>query len=1056
MIDYTEKKIRSILGPVIWGRAMHYYRNRNVRDVEINGQWLTASVEGSGSQSYDTSLNIENGEWECSCPYNYDGPCKHVGALMLKYHYEGIDDAGTSAPELPEPEESIETVRPLAFVKSHNLFRSAAPSSVKRSMQRYRLVFAVAIASAGKTLSPVVVPMAQFLKKDGTFGRFEKYGSEKVTEPVSKSAKELLLLISGYAQSEAPLSRVIDYTAQCRDVELYDLTGRDPVPVVFKKFSYLSVTFRCSGVDLYRMLLFVPVFICGSKKSEKIPVERISADDGVVLCRDASGSMLYNSANTAMFYIVKKLLEAKAGIYDGDIRDLSALVSSDPSCSMAVSFPHTQVLMIKGGGKPVLELEKRGPFLFLELFFDYRGTEISSFRKEDYINIVTAGKDGSVLNLAERDIDYEQSMLRYIRHTVEKRWKVGAADDEGVFIVYCYLEDFLADFGRLFLDAGVALRMKTTRRMVNSSSGKIAFRIKNRIDWFDAEAVYLDDEGRESRLEIDFELMKSGMVKIGSEYLFLKKEDLDKLSSLGKKTLAEKGTFKIHSLDFAAMESLGSVIEGDAAADIERLRETYHKLRDVKHIEKAVPPKNFHGELRHYQTEGYNWLQFLRQYNLNGCLADDMGLGKTVQTLALLQKLKEEKKLRPALLIVPVSTIPNWEQEIAHFAPGISSLRHIGQFRRSDEKEILSHDVIITSYHTLRNDIDVLGKIDFTYLILDEAQNIKNAATKAFKAVKAVKSRHRLALSGTPVENNTGELWALFDILNPGLLGTREQFSARYAKPIEQYSDKDAAARLRALVFPFILRRKKEMVAKDLPPKEEIIIYCEMGAKQKKVYDAFKRECREKVEGVIAAKGKDRASIEIFEALLKLRQIALFPVLASPQFKNVESCKFDLFTDMLSDIVSEGHKVLVFSQFVKSLSYMEAHLKDRSFDYAYIDGSTKKRDEQIQKFQNSPDVKVFLLSLKAGGVGINLTAADYVILFDPWWNPAVETQAIDRAHRIGQTRKVTAYKLIVKNTVEEKILKLQEKKRVLVSDLIAEETSFFKSLSGSDIVDLFD
>ena len=417
---------------------------------------------------------------------------------------------------------------------------------------------------------------------------------------------------------------------------------------------------------------------------------------------------------------------------------------------------------------------------------------------------------------------------------------------------------------------------------------------------------------------------------------------------------------------------------------------------------------------------------------------------------------EKKKTLRPALLIVPVSTIPNWEQEIARFAGGMTFLRHIGQSRNVDENAIRSHDVTITSYHTLRNDIAVFANIDFTYVILDEAQNIKNAATKAFKAVKTLKASHRLALSGTPVENSTGELWSLFDFLNPGLLGTKEHFSAVFAKPIEQYADAAAAAQLRSLVFPFILRRKKEMVARELPPKEEIIVYCEMDAKQKKVYDTFKKECRKKVEGIIADKGKERGALEIFEALLKLRQIALFPALASPQFKDVPSCKFELFTDMLDEIATEEHKVLVFSQFVRSLDFMKAHLKERKLDYAYIDGSTKKRDVEIKKFQENGSVKVFLLSLKAGGVGINLTAADYVILFDPWWNPAVEAQAVDRAHRIGQKRKVTAYKLIVKDTVEEKILALQEKKRALVNDLITEEASFFKSLSGADIVDLFE
>jgi len=410
-----------------------------------------------------------------------------------------------------------------------------------------------------------------------------------------------------------------------------------------------------------------------------------------------------------------------------------------------------------------------------------------------------------------------------------------------------------------------------------------------------------------------------------------------------------------------------------------------------------------------------------------------MGLGKTVQTLAFLQKLKEDNDLGKVLLVVPVTTIVNWETEIERFTPELKYTRHFGQTRTKDEELVKNFDIIIISYHTLRNDIDFFYNFEFDYLILDEAQNIKNSSSQIFKTVKIIKAKHKLTLSGTPIENNTLELWSQMDFLNSGLLGTIYEFKKNFANPIEAYHDKNAVERLKKIIYPFILRRKKQEVAKDLPEKEEIILFCEMDKS-----------------------GVQKSAFQIFEALLRLRQAALFPELIDLKFKNIQSIKFEELKEKIEEGINENHKILVFSQFVKSLKIIEKFVIDKKFKYSYIDGQTKNRDKEIKSFQEEENVNLFLLSLKAGGVGINLTASDYVILFDPWWNPAVESQAVDRTHRIGQTKKVIVYKLIVKDTVEEKILHLQEKKKELVSELITEDSAFFKSLSKNDILDLFE
>jgi SNF2 family DNA or RNA helicase len=480
------------------------------------------------------------------------------------------------------------------------------------------------------------------------------------------------------------------------------------------------------------------------------------------------------------------------------------------------------------------------------------------------------------------------------------------------------------------------------------------------------------------------------------------------------------------------------------------------KLTDFKGINEYPLPKKFNCVLRDYQLAGYNWLRFLHESGFNGCLADDMGLGKTVQTLCLLQSLKELKLLKTSMVVAPVSTIPNWEREAERFCPGLKTVKFIGLGREKNISLLQKYDLIITSYQTLARDVEMVSGMELTYLILDESQVVKNSRTIAYRAVSVLKCSRRLALSGTPVENSSFELWSLMNFLNPGLLGSEKEFRSRFALAIEKHEDSGAANLLRRKIHPFILRRKKGEVAKELPPRTEIVRYVEMEGNQAKAYEIVRKRCLGMLEDVISEKGIANSSIEILAAITRLRQVSLFPVLADPAFEKVPSCKFLELKEMLSEILSEGdNKIIIFSQFVKALTIIKAHCKGIGRSFSYIDGSTKNRDDEIQRFQNDPDTRIFLISLKAGGFGINLTAADYVILFDPWWNPAVESQAIDRAHRIGRIREVIAYRLIAKGTIEEKMLIIQEKKKALFDQLIAEDAGFMKRLTQDDLMELF-
>jgi non-specific serine/threonine protein kinase len=407
--------------------------------------------------------------------------------------------------------------------------------------------------------------------------------------------------------------------------------------------------------------------------------------------------------------------------------------------------------------------------------------------------------------------------------------------------------------------------------------------------------------------------------------------------------------------------------------------------------------------------------------------------------------------------VVPVSAIPNWEAEIERFTPGLSYHRHMGYNRDKDSTAWAEKDLVVTSYATMRNDIDMLKDFEFDYIILDESQNIKNLSSQVSKAAKILKGRNRLALSGTPIENNTMELWSLFDFLMPGFLGTYQWFNRQLAQGIEKGDEAEKSELLKKMIYPFVMRRKKQEVEKELPEKIEIVSKLHMEEEQLKLYGETSRFYREELDKEISEKGVTGSSMKIIEGMLRLRQICLFPRLVDEKFNKVPSAKFDHFKELLEDILAEDHKVLVFSQFVQVLKVLRGYCDEEQFTYSYIDGSVKvnTREKMVKSFQEDEGNRVFLLSLKAGGTALNLTGADYVIIFDPWWNPAVEAQAIDRSHRIGQTKKVMVYRMVVKDSIEEKMLVLQEKKKALVENLVASDAQAFKKLKKEDILNLF-
>jgi len=478
------------------------------------------------------------------------------------------------------------------------------------------------------------------------------------------------------------------------------------------------------------------------------------------------------------------------------------------------------------------------------------------------------------------------------------------------------------------------------------------------------------------------------------------------------------------------------------------------ELRRFDGISAAPQPQGFVGELRHYQREGLGWMDFLRRFGIGGCLADDMGVGKTPQVLAMLEGRRQVRsEAGPSLVVVPRSLVYNWQQEAARFCPQLRVLDHTGVGRVKDLAQFDEYDLILTTYGTLRRDVVDFENTRFDYVVLDEAQAIKNASSESAKAARLLHANHRLVMSGTPVENHLGELWSLFEFLNPGMLGTASVFQS--VGGAMRNPDEASRQMLAKAVRPFILRRTKDQVAPELPAKLEQTLFCELDPVQRKHYDELRNHFRNSLLKSVEAVGLAKSKMMILEALLRLRQAACHPGLIDKKRTGESSAKLEILLSQLSQVMDEGHKALVFSQFTSMLAIVRENLDREGITYEYLDGKTKDRQARVERFQNDPECKLFLVSLKAGGVGLNLTAAEYVFLLDPWWNPAVESQAIDRAHRIGQEKRVFAYRLIARETVEEKVLELQERKRDLADAIINADNRLVGDMKREDLELLF-
>ena len=1082
----------------IYQRGLDYFRNGRVRLVEVADGMITARVQGQQEYEVTVSRNGHGLVTACTCPQEFN--CKHVIATLLQAR-EHNNDTGTttlaekpkSRAETPSAETSKETskadwrqlVQAIQKPPTGEAGRQSFSSFVS-DRSTWGIYFTLQL---GRNVWTMAAYRAR-QRKDGSHGmayptsvREQPYYRVQMTQ---KESLALMLLDS----VEQPQSHPYNYQQRhsyqlpygqrhgmlfdlLRDSEIYlaaDEQRQNPLRVRPEIARFEILLQENAGV-----VQLLPTFILAE---EHLPLDGetfVLTSEPLWLLRRQEIFKLENSpaANTAFakphareaanraalppFVQFLQMLRQQQPITipQPEVGDFfAALAPASPLLSF-FSLPNRDNLpTLQQFSLKRLYLEENLEILKIRLKFVYGNQEVecappTEGQVESRELLVHSGAGLSFLRVL-RDRDGEHQAQAQLLASNARQMSTG----EFVIRESASVDWLLFELPKLIAQGFEIIGEENLKRhKVRRATPTLKVNVSSEIDWFDLQLMVDFDGILLSLKELRKSLMhRTRYVKLRDGSTALLPEDwLEQFSYLFNLGAPGEERVKVSRHHLSLIDSLfDKATETNADA-------TYHenlqRLRDFRGIAEIAAPENFHGELRPYQKQGLNWLYFLQEFRFGGCLADDMGLGKTIQALALLQNEKARGVTTPSLIICPTSVLFNWEKEIQRFTPGLRVLTHAGLERRR-LKQFDDCDIVLTSYGVLRRDIAFLKDSGFHYIILDESQKIKNPLSQTARAARLLQGNHRLILTGTPVENNTQELWSQFAFLNPGLLGSLNYFKGAFTRPIEKEQSASSVQLLRKIVFPFILRRTKDDVARELPPKVESFYYCAMTEEQQKIYNRWRDYYRAHVMQQIDLQGLQKSRMYVLEGLTKLRQICCHPRLTEEKYHH-DSGKFEALKEFLENILAENHKVLIFSQFVRMLKIMCGHLDEQKIPYAYLDGHTQDREQAVEQFQNDPATKVFLISLRAGGVGLNLTAADYVIIYDPWWNPAVEMQAIDRTHRLGQDKQVFAYRLIARNSVEEKILQLQERKKELVAELITTDSGMFKNLTKEDIETLF-
>ncbi len=1093
----TERLSSSMPAPVR-SRGLEYFRTRRVRLESVNAVETLATVRGTREYEVDLTLAGEQIRAVCNCPYG--DLCKHIWATVLAAEPKGfarvaaingplklvfdsefddedddededdddswdVDDKYTPAkprkavPQAPPPPPP--PPRPELWKEQlASLRRDVDPQSSYRAPVRSgerQLLFLVDLPSSLKAHKLALEINVQSRNKNGEWSspKSTALSGTEIAELANPLDRQLLALLGG-AERADKYGYSYGYNSHSNSSNIrFQLAG----PLLLTLLPLLAQTDR---VCLKREQMY-PVL-------EKLTAEldppwewSVGVERSSIKTKWALQGSLHRGSES-MPLTKPALLVPGLIIWDGrfghfDDAGASAWVQTLRKIG-TITVPESGIDELVGQLIQMPRLPR------LELPEELSYSQDSIPPRPRLVVVPAKNSSGPPLLNTELSFDYDgiivpaQPMTRGVFQTDTKRFILRDAVAEaaaGTLLTRLGVRSTLSYGGIPTQELKPALLPKLVRELITAgwiieADGKLyrqaseyKLAVRSETDWFDLEGT-ADFGG----IAVPFPRLLAALRK-GEQSILLDDGSFgmvpeDWLKKYG--ILAQMGTVEGDSIRFSRAQVgvldalLASRPEVTFDKQYARARDQLHKFVGVAAVD---PPKGFVGELREYQREGLGWLKFVRKFGFGGCLADDMGLGKTVQVLALLAG----KRNGPALVVVPKSLIFNWKQEAAKFAPKLKVLDHTGTTRDRTGANFRDFDIVLTTYGTLRNDADAFTEIRFDTCILDESQAAKNATTETAKAVRLVKADHRIAMSGTPVENHLGELWTLFDFLNPGMLG-RAMLTNNGSASIRN-PDAETRELLAKALRPLILRRTKDQVAKDLPAKTEQTVYCDLEPAQRQLYDELREHYRQSLLARVDSVGLAKSKIHVLEALLRLRQAACHPGLIDKKRTAEPSAKLDILLPQLRELAESGCKALVFSQFTSLLSIVRNRLDTEGVTYEYLDGKIRDRSERVERFQIDPKCKLFLVSLKAGGVGLNLTAAEYVFLLDPWWNPAVEAQAIDRSHRIGQTKPVFAYRLIARGTVEEKVLALQQSKRALADAILGGDGRLMSDLKREDL-----
>lgn len=1079
-------------------RGTRYFKKRLVSDVYQKGGTTIANVSNGYGDEYAVFVDQgDNGhvtDMDCNCPYfDGNGPCKHIWATILKMDSMGIATALHSPTKAHSPTWSQRLDAVLKLDQSSKRQDRVSAGSIHRKKE---LWYVIDVERSQQKKSLVLELQFQEEGKSGAMGAVKecKLNAERISGFSDSEHRQILSELFDCLQVNQPedpysaqryhysyyqppsYSRVtLPAAAGTRLLQMMAATGQLRWSLSASTFGKSSDAFeqRVAWASNEPWTFTVQIqekrkdkhwLIRGllTSESDGSPVEHkvgdaiLLSESGFALFQDSIGLLDASSCDSPWFELLQQVGELQVPFADRDSFVKKILSSKSLS---NIDFP-TRLI-----GKPApVDCRPRlrflkpdalphhlqnSPCLFGAVDFVYGDVEVR--RLDDQAGIWDENTSRVVWRNMEQESQYEKQLL-------DCGLDFASVDggDRGDVDVQV-IRRLMPESARQLIDldwevraAGIQIR----------NPGNFTIGVTSGQDWFNLEAEF-DFAGNGVALPALLQAVRNGdhFVKLGDGSQGLLPEEW--IQRYAK--IAGLGEVVDDSIRFRPSQAmlLDALLDAQQGATRDRDFASFcRKLKNFSGIKPKAAPRTFKGDLRDYQKDGLGWLNFLREFRLGGCLADDMGLGKTVQVLAMLEsrrtrKLKPKETRKPSLIVVPKSLIFNWMAEAERFAPNLKIINYTGTARNEVFDDIVNADAMITTYGTLRIEIARLREREFDYAVLDESQAIKNSSSLASKACRLIQADHRLAMTGTPVENHLGELWSLFEFLNPGMLGSSNAFKAlTRVRNTDEGEDEGQQQHLQAIaqaLRPFMLRRTKEQVLTELPGKTEQTLYCDMPAKQKKLYNELRDYYRIQLDSKIKTDGLKKSKIQVLEALLRLRQAACHPGLIDKKRTKDPSGKLEVAIEQLVQLAAEGHKALVFSQFTSLLSIVKTRLDKEKIAYEYLDGKTNKRQERVEAFQNNADCPLFLISLKAGGHGLNLTAADYVFILDPWWNPAVEAQAVDRAHRMGQEKHVFAYRLICRDTVEERILEMQKEKRQLADAIISADGSLIKSLTAEDL-----